>query len=74
MVDVVMSVNMIVVSEQMQNQDMTQTNKNVTELLKALKKVHAYLYEVFFIVKLNAQTLVSQLNRSVDISDAFINC
>jgi hypothetical protein len=30
MVDVVMSVNMIVVSEQMQNQDMTQTNKNVT--------------------------------------------
>jgi len=44
-------------------------------LLKALKKVHAYLYEVFFIVKLNAQTLISQLNRSVvDISDAFINC
>jgi hypothetical protein len=44
-------------------------------LLKALKKVHAYLYEVFFIVKLNAQTLVSQLNRSaVDIFDAFINC
>jgi hypothetical protein len=28
-VNVVMSVNMIVVSEQMQNQDMTQTNKNV---------------------------------------------
>ncbi len=45
------------------------------ELLKALKKVHAYLYEVFFIVELNAQTLVSQLNRGVvDISDAFINC
>ncbi len=28
-------------------------------LLKALKKVCAYLYKVFFIVKLNAQTLVS---------------
>jgi hypothetical protein len=42
-------------------------------LLKALKKVHAYLYEVFFIVKLNAQTLVSQLNRSaVDIFDALL--
>jgi hypothetical protein len=34
------------------------------KLLKALKKVHAYSYEVLFIVKLNAQTLVSQLNRS----------
>jgi len=43
-------------------------------LLKALKKVCAYLYEVFFIVELNAQTLVSQLNRSiVDISDVLIN-
>ncbi len=30
---------------------------------------------MFFIVKLDAQTLVSQLNRSVvDIFDAFINC
>jgi len=45
------------------------------KLLKALKKVCAYLYEVFFIVELNAQTLVSQLNRSaVNIFDAFINC
>jgi len=45
------------------------------KLLKALKKVHTYLYEVFFIVKLNAQTLVSQLNKSiVDIFDALINC
>ena len=45
------------------------------ELLKALKKVRAYLYEVFFIVKLDAQTLVSQLNRSAaDISEALINC
>jgi len=45
------------------------------KLLKALKKVHAYLYEVFFIVKLDAQTLVSQLNRStVNISDVLINC
>jgi hypothetical protein len=40
----------------------------MSKLLKALKKVCAYLYEVFFIVELNAQTLVSQLNRSaVDI-------
>jgi hypothetical protein len=31
MIDVVMSADMIVVSEQMQNQDMTQTNKNVTD-------------------------------------------
>jgi len=30
MVDVIMSANMIVVSEQMQNQDMMQANKNVT--------------------------------------------
>ncbi len=45
------------------------------KLLKALKKVCAYLYKVFFIVKLNAQTLVSQLNRSAaDIFDVFINC
>jgi len=45
------------------------------KLLKALKKVCAYLYEVFFIVKLNAQTLVSQLNRSaVNIFDVLINC
>ena len=30
---------------------------------------------MFFIVKLDAQTLVSQLNRSAaDIFDAFINC
>ena len=29
------------------------------KLLKALKKVCAYLYKVFFIVKLNAQTLIS---------------
>jgi len=44
-------------------------------LLKALKKVHAYLYKVFFIVELNAQTLVSQLNRStVNIFDVLINC
>ncbi len=44
-------------------------------LLKALKKVCAYLYKVFFIIELNAQTLVSQLNRStVNISGVFINC
>jgi len=44
-------------------------------LLKALKKIYTYLYEVFFIVKLDAQTLVSQLNRGViDIFNALINC
>jgi len=43
-------------------------------LLKVLKKICTYLYEVFFIVKLNAQTLVSQLNRdAVNIFKAFIN-
>jgi len=43
-------------------------------LLKFLKKVQAYLYEVFFIIELNTQTLVAQLNCSVtDVLDVLIN-
>jgi len=44
------------------------------DLLKFLKKVQAYLYEVFFIIKLNTQTLVTQLNCSAaDVFNVFIN-
>jgi len=45
------------------------------DLLKFLKKIQTYLYEVFFIIKLNTQTLVAQLNCSVaDVLSVFINC
>ena len=45
------------------------------ELLKALKKVRTYLYEVLFVIELNAQTLVTQLNRSAaDVLSVLINC
>jgi len=45
------------------------------DFLKFLKKVQAYLYEVFFIIKLDTQTLVTQLNYSVtDVFDVLINC
>jgi len=45
------------------------------DLLKFLKKVQTYLYEVFFIIKLNTQTLVTQLNHSVaDVFSVLINC
>ena len=45
------------------------------ELLKALKKVRAYLYEVSFVIELNTQTLVTQLNRSAaDVLNVLINC
>jgi len=44
-------------------------------LLKFLKKVQAYLYEVSFIIELNVQTLIAQLNCSAaDVSDVLINC
>ena len=36
------------------------------DLLKILKKVRYYLYEVKFTVKINANTLVAQLNRTVN--------
>ena len=45
------------------------------DLLKSLKKVQAYLYEVSFVIKLNTQTLVTQLNCSAaDVLGVFINC
>ena len=45
------------------------------ELLKTLKKVRTYLYEMLFVIELNAQTLVTQLNRSVtDVLSVLINC
>jgi len=45
------------------------------DFLKFLKKVWAYLYEIFFIIKLDTQTLVTQLNYSVtDVLNVFINC
>jgi hypothetical protein len=44
MIDVVMSVNMIVVSEQMRNWSMMQANKNVADCWKHLRKsVHIYM-------------------------------
>jgi len=43
-------------------------------LLKFLKKVQTYLYKVFFIIELDTQTLVTQLNcDAADVFDAFIN-
>ena len=48
--------------------------KECWELLKTLKKIWAYLYEVFFVIELNIQTLVTQLNRSAaDVSETLIN-
>ena len=45
------------------------------ELLKTLKKVRTYLYEVLFVIELNTQTLVTQLNRSAaDVLNVLINC
>ena len=45
------------------------------ELLKTLKKVRTYLYEVLFVIELNTQTLVTQLNRSAaDVLSILINC
>ena len=45
------------------------------ELLKALRKVRIYLYEMLFVIELNTQTLVTQLNRSAaDILSVLINC
>ena len=50
------------------------TKKKCWELLKTLKKIQTYLYRVFFVIKLDTQTLVTQLNRSVtDVSETLIN-
>ncbi len=43
------------------------------EILKILKKIRFYLYDVKFILKTNARVLVDQLNRSdTDLSDALV--
>ena len=48
--------------------------KECQELLKALKKIQTYLYEVFFVIELNIQTLVTQLNRNAaDVLRTLIN-
>ncbi len=43
------------------------------EILKILKKIRFYLYDVKFILKTNARVLVDQLNRfDTNLSDAFV--
>ncbi len=47
--------------------------KECREILKILKKIRFYLYDVKFILKTNARVLVDQLNRfDTDLSDAFV--
>jgi hypothetical protein len=47
--------------------------KKCREILKILKKIHFYFYDVKFILKTNARVLVDQLNRfDTDFSDAFV--
>jgi hypothetical protein len=47
--------------------------KKCREILKILKKIHFYFYDVKFILKTNARVLVDQLNRfDTDFFDAFI--
>ena len=41
------------------------TKRNNYELLKTLKKVRFWLYEVQFITEIDVNTLIVQLNRSV---------
>ena len=43
------------------------------KLLKALKKIRFWLYEIYFVVKINVNTFVTQLNQSiVDLSKVFV--
>jgi hypothetical protein len=49
------------------------TKKKCRDVLKTLKKIHFYFYDVKFILKTNARVLVDQLNRfDTDLSDAFV--
>jgi hypothetical protein len=49
------------------------TKKECRDVLKILKKIRFYLYDVKFILKTDARVLVDQLNRSdTDLSDAFV--
>ena len=45
------------------------------DVLKMLKKCQKYLYEVQFILKVDMNTLIAQLNRMMsDLSEALITC
>jgi hypothetical protein len=47
--------------------------KECREVLKTLKKIRFYFYDVKFILKTNVRVLVNQLNRfDIDFSDVFI--
>jgi hypothetical protein len=47
--------------------------KKCREILKTLKKIRFYFYDVKFILKTDARVLVDQLNRfDTDLSDAFV--
>jgi hypothetical protein len=47
--------------------------KKCRDVLKILKKIRFYFYDVKFILKINARVLVDQLNRfDTDFSDAFV--
>ncbi len=47
--------------------------KECREILKILKKIHFYFYDVKFILKTNVRVLVDQLNRfDTNLSDAFV--
>ncbi len=49
------------------------TKRECRDVLKTLKKIHFYFYDVKFILKTNARVLVDQLNRfDTDLSDAFV--
>ena len=49
------------------------TKRECRELLKALKKVRFWLYEMRFTIKIDVNTLIAQLNRSVaDFSETLM--
>jgi hypothetical protein len=49
------------------------TKKECRDVLKILKKIRFYFYDVKFILKTNARVFVDQLNRSdTNLSDAFV--
>jgi hypothetical protein len=49
------------------------TKKKCRDVVKILKKIDFYFYDVKFILKTNARVLVDQLNRfDTDLSDAFV--
>ena len=51
------------------------TERECRELLKTLKKVRFWLYEVWFTIKIDVNILIIQFNRSAaDLSEALIIC